>query len=49
LDSRDQFQFISDLTVRGKGALAKMGVKPAGALPAPAMQDYSGRIGNPSG
>jgi small conductance mechanosensitive channel len=42
LDSRDQFQFISDLTVRGKDALAKMGVKPAGALPAPAMQDYSG-------
>ena len=42
LDSREQFQFISDLTVRGKEALAKMGVKPAGALPAPAMQDYSG-------
>ena len=42
LDSREQFQFISDLTVRGKDALAKMGVKPAGALPAPAMQDYSG-------
>src|SRR5665648_1135682 len=38
LDSREQFQFISDLTVRGKDALAKMGVKPAGALPAPAMQ-----------
>jgi small conductance mechanosensitive channel len=42
LDSREQFQFISDLTVRGKDALAKMGVKPAGALPAPATQDYSG-------
>ena len=42
LDSREQFQFISDLTVRGKDAPAKMGVKPAGALPAPAMQDYSG-------
>jgi small conductance mechanosensitive channel len=42
LDSREQFQFISDLTVRGKGALAKMGVKPAGALPVPAYQDYSG-------
>ncbi len=42
LDSREQFQFISDLTVRGKDALAKMGVKPAGALPAPTTQDYSG-------
>ena len=42
LDSREQFQFISDLTVRGKDALAKMGVKPARALPAPATQDYSG-------
>ena len=42
LDSREQFQFISDLTVRGKDALAKMGVKPAEALPAPATKDYSG-------
>jgi small conductance mechanosensitive channel len=42
LDSREQFQFISDLTVRGKEALARMGVKPAMALPAPATQDYSG-------
>ena len=42
LDSREQFQFISDLTVRGKDALAKMGVKPAGALPAPTTQDFSG-------
>jgi small conductance mechanosensitive channel len=41
LDSREQFQFISDLTVRGKDALVKMGVKPARALPAPAPQDYS--------
>jgi small conductance mechanosensitive channel len=43
LDSRDQFQFVSDLTVRGKDVLTKMGVKPARALPAPATQDYSGR------
>jgi small conductance mechanosensitive channel len=42
LDSREQFQFISDLTVRGKAALAKMGVKPAQALPAPATKDFSG-------
>jgi len=42
LDSREQFQFISDLTVRGKEALARMGVKPAQALPAPATKDYSG-------
>jgi small conductance mechanosensitive channel len=43
MDSRDQFQFVSDLTVRGKDVLTKMGVKPARALPAPATQDYSGR------
>ena len=42
LDGRDQMLFISDLTVRGKAAMAKMGVKPAGALPAPATQDYLG-------
>jgi hypothetical protein len=42
LDSREQFHFISDLTVRGKEALAKIGVKPAQALPAPAAKDYSG-------
>jgi small conductance mechanosensitive channel len=32
IDSRDQFQFISDLTVRGKQALALLGVKAAVAL-----------------
>jgi hypothetical protein len=32
IDSRDQFQFISDLTVRGKQALALLGVKAALAL-----------------
>jgi small conductance mechanosensitive channel len=42
LDGRDQMLFISDLTVRGKAALAKMGVKPAQAVPAPASQDYLG-------
>jgi small conductance mechanosensitive channel len=42
LDGRDQLLFSSDLTVRGKAALAKMGVKPVGALPAPATQDYLG-------
>nr|WP_244085832.1 hypothetical protein [Desulforhabdus sp. TSK] len=26
IDSRDQFQFISDLTLRGKAALTAMGV-----------------------
>jgi small conductance mechanosensitive channel len=41
LDSREQFQFISDLTVRGKDVLTKMGVKPARALPAPAPEDYA--------
>jgi small conductance mechanosensitive channel len=42
LDGRDQLLFISDLTVRGKAALTKMGVKPAQALPAPSTKDYSG-------
>jgi small conductance mechanosensitive channel len=42
LDGRDQIIFISDLTVRGKAALAKMGVKPAQALPALATKDLSG-------
>jgi small conductance mechanosensitive channel len=45
LDSRDQFQFISDLTVRGKAALANLGVKPARAVSALATQDEAGRIG----
>lgn len=38
LDSRDQFRFISDLTIRGKTALAGMGLKPARAVPAPMVQ-----------
>ena len=44
LDGRDQLLFSSDLTVRGKAALAKMGVKPARALPAPVMQDNIGQM-----
>lgn len=28
-DNRDEFQFVSDLTVRGKAALAELGVRPA--------------------
>lgn len=36
IDGRDQFKFTSDLTVRGKAALAKLGVRPALArLPDP--------------
>jgi small conductance mechanosensitive channel len=42
LDSREQFQFISDLTVRGKDVLAKMGVKPARAVTAPIMPGQTG-------
>ncbi len=33
IEGREQFEFISDLTVRGKAALARMGVKPASVLP----------------
>jgi small conductance mechanosensitive channel len=43
-DSRDQFQFITDLTVRGKSALAALRVKPARRWPPPVGQDY-GREG----
>jgi small conductance mechanosensitive channel len=39
LDSRDQFQFISDLTIRGKAALADLGVRPARAVSASAIQN----------
>lgn len=35
IDGRDQFQFISDLTVRGKQALAAIGAKAALARPVP--------------
>lgn len=34
VDGRDQFQFISDLTIRGKAALADLKVQPALAWPA---------------
>lgn len=37
IDSRDQFLFTSDLTVRGKAILAKLGARPA-ALPAIELQ-----------
>jgi small conductance mechanosensitive channel len=43
-DSRDQFRFITDLTVRGKSALAALGVKPARRWPPPGAPD-SGREG----
>lgn len=33
VDARDQFQFISDLTIRGKAALAELKVQPAPAWP----------------
>ncbi|GIV78175.1 mechanosensitive ion channel family protein [Litorilinea aerophila] len=34
LDGRDEFQYISDLTVRGKAALEELGLQPANVLPA---------------
>ena len=39
IESRDQFLFTSDLTVRGKSALAKLGVRPAFL---PAIQSQAG-------
>ena len=38
VDSRDQFQFISDLTIRGKSALVDLNVKAALALPAMSVE-----------
>jgi small conductance mechanosensitive channel len=34
VDARDQFQFISDLTIRGKSALRELNIHPTMALPA---------------
>lgn len=34
IDGRDEFQFTSDLTVRGKAALAEIGARPAAAVAA---------------
>jgi small conductance mechanosensitive channel len=34
MNARDQFQFITDLTIRGKAALAELGVQSTTALPA---------------
>jgi len=42
IDSRDQFQFVSDLTVRGKEALAKMGIAPATVMLAAGSSGRSG-------
>ncbi len=38
IDSRDQFKFISDLTVRGKQALAEQGAEATQAIPMPAFK-----------
>ena len=38
VDSRDQFQFISDLTIRGKSALVDMNIQAALALPSLAVE-----------
>lgn len=34
MDGRDQFQFVTDLTVRGKEALSRIGARPAATFPA---------------
>jgi small-conductance mechanosensitive channel len=38
VDSRDQFQFISDLTIRGKSALVDLNIQAALALPSLAVE-----------
>lgn len=43
IDGRDQFRFTTDLTVRGKASLAKLGVKPANtAVAATLGMNHSG-------
>jgi len=39
VDARDQFQFISDLTIRGKSALSELNIQATLALPAVAAQE----------
>lgn len=47
IDARDQFAFMSDITVRGKTALARLGVAPARLTATPdAIHDGSGEAPN---
>ncbi|MEM5787107.1 MAG: hypothetical protein AAGU11_07295, partial [Syntrophobacteraceae bacterium] len=42
VEGRDQLLFTSDLTIRGKAALGKMGVEPAtGVFPPPGTEEES--------
>jgi small conductance mechanosensitive channel len=40
VDSRDQFQFISDLTIRGKSVLGKLNIQESSVLPALIMGKF---------
>jgi small conductance mechanosensitive channel len=40
VDSRDQFQFISDLTIRGKSVLAELNIQAALSCPALVVKDF---------
>ena len=40
VDSRDQFQFISDLTIRGKSVLGELNIQEAVTLPALVMEKF---------
>jgi len=40
VDSRDQFQFISDLTIRGKAVLTELNIQAALACPALVVEDF---------
>jgi small conductance mechanosensitive channel len=45
VDGRDQFQFISDLTIRGKAVLGELNIQAAVACPALVMEQFQQRRG----
>jgi small conductance mechanosensitive channel len=45
VDSRDQFQFISDLTIRGKSVLGELNIQAAVSCPALVMEQFQQQRG----
>jgi small conductance mechanosensitive channel len=45
VDSRDQFQFISDLTIRGKSVLGELNIQAAVSRPALVMEQFQQQRG----
>jgi small conductance mechanosensitive channel len=46
VDSRDQFQFISDLTIRGKSVLRDLNIQAALSCPALLVEDFQQQRGS---